>query len=182
MNPQHVERARRRRMRGAAMVEGVVVIPFFILMLAGAMFVNGFYGRRIEAQGAARDEAWRRAVSESCDSGANSVLPGLEIIDTGDLGELSKAPLAALCEEDFGSLKYTARSSYAVTGAFNFQKDVAATVTSLCNESPIPGDTAYAAAVEFLWDAYQHQGDLPPNASAPSKLDWGALFSADPSL
>jgi hypothetical protein len=174
-----VERAQRlRRRRGVAMVEGVVAIPFFILIFVGAMFVGGFYGKRIDAQGQARNETWKRAGIDNCDMGANGALEGMEIVDSADLGELSKSPLAALCDADFGSISYSFRTSHGVTGGvYSFYQDITATVLVPCNESPIAGDAAYKAAVEFLWDAYQKQGVLPANAVPPSGLDWVTLYA-----
>lgn len=174
-----VERARRlRRRRGAAMVEGVVAIPFFILMFVGAMFVGGFFKKRIDAQSNARNETWKRAGVDNCDMGANGQLEGMQIVDSKDLGELSKSPLAALCEADFGAISYTFRDSHAVSGgAWSFNQEVTATVLVPCNETPLAGDAAYAAAVEFLWDAYQKQGVLPANAVPPTAFDFAALYA-----
>jgi hypothetical protein len=158
------------------MVEGVVAIPFFILMLAGTVFVGGFYRNRLEAQNKARFETWKRAVNDNCDSGSNGDLPGLEQIDSADLGELSKTPLAALCDRDVGAVNYTARDSFAVTGAFPFSKEITATVNAPCNETPVAGDVAYEKAVEFLWDAYEKQGVMPSAAGVPSVIDWAAIL------
>ena len=167
----------RARMRGAAMVEGVVAIPFFILIFAGTVFAGGFYGRWIDTHGRARAETWKRAVNENCDDHANVSLPGLVMVDSANLGDFADTPLSSLCDEDFGSVRYTARSSYAVGGPFPFDKPVVATVTCPCNESPIGGDAAYPAAVEFLWLAYQSRNELPPDASVMSKYDWDKLVA-----
>ncbi|HZO16182.1 MAG TPA: hypothetical protein VFB62_23065 [Polyangiaceae bacterium] len=167
----------RARMRGAAMVEGVVAIPFFILIFAGAMFAGGFYGRWIDTHGAARNETWKRAVNENCDDHANLSLPGLVLVDSANLGDLADSPLSSLCDKDFGSVRYTARSSFSVTGPYPFEKPVIATVTCPCNESPIGGDAAYQAAVEFLWLAYQSKQKLPPDAGVMSKFDWDKLVA-----
>lgn len=169
------------RRRGAAMVEALVVIPFFMLILAGAMFVGGFFGKRIDSQSKARFETWKRAVTENCDSKEGVDLEELTVVDSSDLGELSKSPLAALCDKDFGSVRYEARASHEVTGPFPFpSKEIRATAMAPCNESPIPGDVAYQASVEFLWDAYQNVGTIPPDADPPTVYpmfdvfgDWG---------
>lgn len=158
------------------MVEGVVAIPFFILMLAGTTFVGGFYGQRIGAQSEARAGTWLRAVNENCDQGANIIIPGMTIVDSADLGELSSSPLVALCDKDFGAVTYTPRRTYDVTGVVDFNGKIQATAMSLCNESPVSGDVAYEAAVEYLWKAWQSNSNLPNNTPFPSIFDWGDIF------
>ena len=174
-----VERARRLpRRRGAAMVEGVVAIPFFLLMFVGAMFVGGFYKKRIDAASKARNEAWQRAAVQSCKGGSNCALAGLPIVAAADLGTLSTAPFAALCEADIGGVCYEQRTSHAVSGGpWSFNQEIWAKSYLPCNDEAIAGDAAYKAAVEFLWDAYQKQGVLPANAVPPTPFDFAALYA-----
>jgi hypothetical protein len=156
----------RGRSRGAAMVEALVVIPFFMLILAGALYVAGLYSSRIEAQGLARTMAWKTAIAESC-QGVTTIndLADLSVVGTADLGELSSSPLAALCDADFASVRSPWRKTYQVTGPFPFPEAVIESVVMMpCNDVPIAGDTAYENAVEYLWDLYQSQGTIPPDA------------------
>ena len=51
-----------------------------------------------------------------------------------------------------------------------------ATNTVPCNESPIAGDVAYEHAVEFLFQAYQQGGDIPPDANPATTFDFSTLF------
>jgi hypothetical protein len=172
---------RRRRTRGAAMIEGVVAIPFLMLMLAGTVFVGGFYGQRIDAQMEARQGTWMLAVNENCDNeSANyTTLPGLEIVDSADLKELSASPLAALCNKDFGSVTWEARRAYNVDGAFSFASgDIRAKAMCPCNESPVSGDVAYESAVEFLWTAYQNRGTAPPTPRFATLFPIGRIFGS----
>ncbi len=166
-----------RRQRGAAMVEALVVIPFFMLILAGSMFVGGHFGKRIDTQSKARFMTWKLAVAENCDTTSGLNLEELEVVDSSDLGELSKSPLAALCDKDFGSVAYEARAAHQVDGAFPFSSEIRAKAVAPCNETPIPGDVAYQASVEFLWDAYQAAGTIPANAEPPTPYPILDVFS-----
>ncbi|MEQ9324183.1 MAG: hypothetical protein RIF41_33785 [Polyangiaceae bacterium] len=168
--------AGRRRQRGAAMVESLVVIPFFILIFAGTMFVGGFYAKRIHLQNEVRAGAWEMAVSQNCDGVATGNLAAMEIVDSSDLQELSGSPLAALCNKDFGSVNFPAKDSHTMGGPFPFTQNIAALAVVPCNETPVPGDTAYDQAVEFLWAAYQASGTLPPDAQPATTIPLNSLF------
>lgn len=168
--------SRRRRQRGAAMVEALVVIPFFILIFAGTMFVGGFYAKRIHLQNDTRAGAWEMAVSQNCDGVASGNLKGMEIVDSSDLQELSGSPLAAMCDKDFGSVMFPGKDSHTVSGPVNMTINFAAAAIVPCNETPIKGDTAYDQAVEFLWAAYQANGTLPPDSSNPTSIAISSLF------
>jgi hypothetical protein len=153
------------------MVEGVVAIPFFILMLAATVFVGGFYAMRIDAQAQAREFTWLKAVNENCDASPDGAIEGLTVIDSSELGELSKSPLAALCDKDVGVAEMTAKRSYKVgIPKLDAVGDIDARATCPCNESPVSGDVAYESAVEYLWQVYQDRGTMPPNATNPSLL------------
>jgi hypothetical protein len=166
----------RRRQRGAAMVEALVVIPFFILIFAGTMFVGGLYAKRIHLQNKVRQGAWEVAVKDNCDGKIK--LKDMDVVDSSDLQELSGSPLAALCDKDFGSVAYPAKASHSVG---DFTQEFAALAVVPCNETPIKGDTAYDQAVEFLWAAYQANGTLPDDASSPTVIPIGSLFTYPPS-
>jgi hypothetical protein len=150
------------------MVEAAVAIPFFIIILAGTVFIGGFYGQRIDAQAEAREQTWLKAVNENCDANPDGELEGLTVVDSADLGELSKSPLGALCDKDVGVAAYTAKRTYKVTGAINFSSNINAIATCPCNESPVAGDVAYESAVEYLWNIYQEDGVAPQPARFPS--------------
>jgi hypothetical protein len=171
----------RRNARGAAMVEALVVIPFFMLILAGAAYVGGFYGKRLDAQADARRGTWILAATQNCDGGdaniTNGHLADIDIVDSSDLGELSASPLAALCDRDFGSVTYTSRDSHEVTGPFGFDGNIRSAAMAPCNETPIPGDVAYEHAVQFLWDAYQAQGTIPPNEPGVPSTAVSSIFN-----
>jgi hypothetical protein len=169
----------RGRSRGAAMVEALVVIPFFMLILAGALYVAGLYSTRIEVQGVARTGAWNGAIAGNC-QGVPTVndLADFAVVDKADLGELSSSPLAALCDADFGAGVSRWRKGYEVTGPFPFPEAVIETVAMMpCNDEPIAGDTAYENAVKYLWDLYQSQGTIPPDADPATTWPIIDIFS-----
>ena len=49
--------------RGAAFVEAVIVLPFFILVFAGVMFVGKFYDSKLTVMREARQSAWTQSMS-----------------------------------------------------------------------------------------------------------------------
>lgn len=162
------------------MVEGLVVIPFFMIIFAATMLMGGLYAKRIHLQNDAREAAWQEAVSENCDG----VVPmaDLEIVDSSDLGELASSPMAALCNAEFGSVKAQPKASFEIGGPITFggAKNIAALAIVPCNETPVAGDVAYEHAIEFLWAAYQSNGDVPPDASPATSINVSNLVFGNP--
>jgi hypothetical protein len=85
--------------------------------------------------------------------------------------------MAALCNQDFGKVVATARETHSVSGPFTIggTKNIAATAVIPCNETPIAGDVAYEHAIEFLWQAYQSAGDIPPDANPPTAINLAGI-------
>jgi hypothetical protein len=161
----------RRRKRGAAMVEGLVVIPFFMMMLGGTVFAGDFYTARIGLQMEARRDAWKVAMQDSCDG--SSELENLEVVDSADLGDLASSPLSALCNKDFGVVKYAPRKTINAKalgsyGGGSFTGEAMGGSYVPCNETPLSGELAYEAAIEFLFEAYSSAGAIPPGVPNPT--------------
>ncbi|MBN2527236.1 MAG: pilus assembly protein [Deltaproteobacteria bacterium] len=53
--------------RGVAMTEGVIVIPFFIIVWLGIFSVYAYYVARLEAQANAASGAYSQAIGGNCD-------------------------------------------------------------------------------------------------------------------
>ncbi|MFI5298019.1 MAG: TadE/TadG family type IV pilus assembly protein [Polyangiales bacterium] len=52
----------RKNQRGAALVEAAVVIPFFLLMLAGVIFVGKMYQTKLQVMRLSKQSAWTYAM------------------------------------------------------------------------------------------------------------------------
>jgi Flp pilus assembly protein TadG len=92
-------RARRRSERGAALVEALVALPFFIIVFALTMFVGKFYGDKMKTMRQSREAAWAGA-TVGCSGGAGSPL---EEAATADLGEAAGAPGTEIFSKGFGN-------------------------------------------------------------------------------
>lgn len=152
-------RQKRSRERGAAMVEGVVAIPFFLIMLAATVFVGRLYETKMRIMRLTKESAWDYAMcncgdrgdpgSSSCKSpeGSKAGSGGSETgkADGFDPGEVSKAggsgPGGDLASRQFGSslaqMETNITSDKFLRG---FTKKVSTKTKVMCNETPHNGD------------------------------------------
>jgi hypothetical protein len=63
----------RARARGAALVEALVVIPFFILTLAALIFAGAVYSTKLRAMREAKSRAWAYAMANCGEAGDGSI-------------------------------------------------------------------------------------------------------------
>ena len=67
-----IQQGRRRSgQRGAALVESVVVVPAFIVLLAGSIFLHEVVSDTLHTMRTTRNEAWTLAM-QGCQSGAGA--------------------------------------------------------------------------------------------------------------
>jgi hypothetical protein len=59
--------------RGAALIEALVVIPFFILTLAALVFAGSVYSTKLKAMREAKSRAWAYAMSNCGEAGNGSI-------------------------------------------------------------------------------------------------------------
>ena len=126
---------RRKLARGAALVEGIVVISLLTTMMAGGLFLHHLYLAQMKALGDARLAAWSQAL-QGCNSGVN--LGGI----WRDAGE-SAAPLDVdtdsapsffgVVSHESGSASETA-SAHERAGGKTYTLSASDTVA--CNEVP----------------------------------------------
>lgn len=143
-----LKKSARRRQRGAVMVEGLVVIPFFILIFGGVMFAGNIYEEKLNNMAIARQLAW--VDSQTC-SQASDLLPPLAELES--VGRQA-TPGTALCDQNFWrtDVGYSASSVNVQGDAVNFSSTVEAKVPRLyCNEKATSAD--FQAAVGFIWEA-----------------------------
>lgn len=96
-------RARRRSERGAAFVEALVAIPFFITIFASTMFVGKFYGDKMKTLRESREVAWAGAM-KGC---AGGEAPPLDDAASANLEEAAGAPGTDTLSKGFGNSSST---------------------------------------------------------------------------
>lgn len=153
-------RARRRASeRGAAMVEGVVAIPFFLLMFAAVVFVGKLYETKLRVMRLAKESAWNYAMCNCGDKGdpasstcrsPEGAAAGSGGADTGkpdgfDPGEISKAggsgPGGELASRKFGSSLASMEADIQADKFLgSFKKTMSSRTKVMCNETPRDGN------------------------------------------
>jgi hypothetical protein len=150
---------RRRGKRGAALVEAVVVIPFFIIIFASILFVGNLYKEKMRVMRLTKESAWAYAMENCGNAGDGMTTTGIprsedapgggpgasEPADTGDanLGDSEKAggDMAGLASKDYGSSQAQMKSSVTADGYIGgLTKDVTSHTRVMCNEAPYNGD------------------------------------------
>jgi hypothetical protein len=140
--------AGRRRERGAALVEMVVVVPVFIILLAGMLFLHHTVAKTQRAMLAARRDAWALAMNGCAANGDRAPQPDLNSDMSGAPGD--DASLTA----NVGSSTGTATDYADVTipgdgpapvaesGGIDFHQQIDSKVIVTCNTTTEPGDLA----------------------------------------
>jgi hypothetical protein len=157
---QHTSKrlTRRSRERGAAMVEGVVAIPFFLIMFAGIVFVGKLYESKMRVMRVAKESAWNYAmcncadkgdpISSQCKTGegaaagsggSDSAKP--EGFDPSEVGKGGSGPGSELATKQLGS-SYAQMETKVTADKFlgSFTKSVSSRTKVMCNETPHNGD------------------------------------------
>ncbi len=149
-------RGRRRRPgeRGAALVETVVVVPVFVILFAGMVFLHNVLAKMQRSQLAARNQAWTEAMA-SCHGGAEVPQPDFTSQMDGAPGanvSLSATPGEANgSADDYASVAVLGPgpSAIAEAGAVSFFQNVHAKAIVMCNATTQAGDIPGA----FHWFA-----------------------------
>lgn len=90
-------RRARRRQRGTAMVEGVIVAPVLVLIFFGATYFRALYVARAQARLEARTCAWEHAMSgcvgsaPSCTPESQPVASTAEPTDAPDIASIARS-------------------------------------------------------------------------------------------
>jgi len=161
---------RRRCSRGAAMVEAVVVIPFFIIIFASIVFVGKLYTSKLRVMRLSKESAWNFAISNcgnrgdpltssmaksssapTAEPGAHEESPSFDDYSEPDQpasdGQSEAQDLGGdkgqLASQDFESSVATMKanvSADAVIGGMS--KTVTSRTRVICNEAPFDGNLA----------------------------------------
>src|SRR5262245_30047615 len=102
---------KRRSRRGAAMVEALVAIPFFIVIFATTMFVGSFYQEKLRTLRESKRCAWDHALhgcNGGCQAESSTVGSSSEVgaSGTGD-GKADSAPGGEIMSKDTKQSKFT---------------------------------------------------------------------------
>jgi hypothetical protein len=149
---------RRSRQRGAAMVEAVVAIPFFLMMFAGILYIGKLYETKMRVMRLTKESAWNYAmcncndkgdaISSTCRAaeGASAGSGGDESgrpegYDPGEIAKAGKGPGGQLASKKFGSSFAQMETTITSDGILgNYTKNVSSRTKVMCNETPHDGN------------------------------------------
>jgi hypothetical protein len=154
---------RRRRARGAAMVEALAAIPFFIIIFGSTIYMGSIYNRQLRTMANSRRDAWAEAV-RNCPASSTEIPTevGADVV----LEDGENAIGSELCDTAFKEATVIAEGTAGVRGALGDPtKTVRSQSTLLCNEKPVAGN--FNQGIEYLWNRYKEFGlpvaTLPPD-------------------
>ncbi len=159
--------------RGAAMVEAVVAIPFFLLMFSAILYVNRLYESKMRVMRFAREAAWNYAmcncsdqgdpVSSSCQppegASASSGSAGSGTAsgyDPSAITSVGGGPGGSLAGKGYGSSKSTLQADLKADGMLGgFDKNITSTTVVMCNETPHDGNLkGWASTAMNMWKSW----------------------------
>lgn len=150
-------RCRRLRQRGAAMVEALVAIPFFVVIFACTMFVGSFYQEKLRTLAESKRCAWDHSLngcSGGCNANTGSAGSGSEIQQPGGgtgSSKTSGSPGSQIMSKDFYQSSFTVQSQTQASNVIGgFVKPIQSTTTVMCDEVPEDGDMVGVA--KYLWN------------------------------
>jgi hypothetical protein len=147
--PRHRGNARRAS-RGAAMVEALVAIPFFIIIFASTIFIGNTYRTKLGAHRESMKTGWDAAI-KGCTGNVMGSLPGTSSIN---LKEASALPEAQLCSLGFGEVSGKGIGSTTASPLIGGKTVKLNTLSPIiCDEKPVTGD--FDGAAEFLWEMFK---------------------------
>jgi hypothetical protein len=155
------------------MVEGLVAIPFLLLMFAAILYVNKLYETKMRVMRFAREAAWNYAMcncsasgdpittscrpAEGASTGSGTPSSGTPSgYDSGKITSIGGGPGGDLAGKDFGSSKSVLQASIqsdAFLGKFN--KKITSQTIVMCNEAPHNGDLkGWASTAMSMWKSW----------------------------
>jgi TadE-like protein len=158
----------RKMQRGAALVEMVVVVPVFIVLFAGMVFLHRTVAKTQRSMLAARREAWKTAMSGCQANGGAMPQPGLTSDMSGapgtDASILAHLGYATGTASDYAHVQVLTASAAPVAEArgLEFHANVESKVLVFCNAQTQPGD--FPGVLKWFWQS-----------SGGSTL-WSAIF------
>jgi hypothetical protein len=160
--------SRRRRTRGAAFVESIIVISMISLMLAGGLFFHRLYMHKFRVMSESRTAAWQGALN-GCPTGLGIMAVGQAIWNSvNNLADCN--PLDPGCMVDGLSSSSTAPTPWVGETGANVPPEVTYTVRNdsmlggaeftvkghyrvVCNETPQSETGDLASLVDYIRDS-----------------------------
>jgi Flp pilus assembly protein TadG len=166
MTNQRDSQLRKRRQRGAALVEAVVIIPFFIIIFASMIFVGQLYGEKQRTLREAKQNAWVYAMgncqgstsdvsSESDGDPMNQLQNNDPNVDPNQTQQFSGSdPGMAKLQQDMGTAVATSTGTVTASkGIGGFSNKLSTTTRVQCNEAPIDGNLF--GVFKFAWNLFK---------------------------
>lgn len=152
--------------RGAAMVEAIIVIPFFFIIFASMAFIGNLYGGKQRTIREAKQAAWVHA-SNNCKSSGGSISvesAGNPMVDAqNEDGKVNSGPAGTFSGSDEGMVKLEGELSMGsatitaeVTpgaGIKRITRSLKTTTSVQCNEAPVEGNLFNL--FKFGWDTFK---------------------------
>jgi hypothetical protein len=148
--------ALRRRRRGAAMVEALVAIPFFIVIFATTMFVGSFYQEKLRTLRESKRCAWDHALNGckgGCQASTDPGGSGSEAAPPGGTGDAKSdgSPQGDIMSKDFFQSKFTVNGKITASNVIGgYVRNIESTTTVMCDEVPENGDPVGIAT--YMWN------------------------------
>ena len=156
MTTLRVRRLRRLRQRGAAMVEALVAIPFFVVIFACTMFVGSFYQEKLRTMAESKRCAWDHSINGcngGCAANTGSAGSGAQVQPPGGTGssKTQGSPGSQIMSKDFYQSSFTVQSQTQASNAIGgFVKPIQSTTTVMCDE--VPEDGSPSGMFKYLWN------------------------------
>ena len=134
---------KRARSRGAAMVEAVVAIPFFIAIFFALSFVSELYVSKQRTISVSRQRAWELAMKNckgQVPDAKVETAPGLGGIDFGAMGNFPGVGDIVGGAKMATSTREAKVPADAKTQLGGFSQDLKTMTWIPCNEAPVDGD------------------------------------------
>jgi hypothetical protein len=132
--------------RGAALVEMVVVVPVFIILFAGMLFLHHTVAKTQRTMLAARRDAWSLAMNGCAPNGDRAPQPELTSDMSGAPGDdaslTANLGWATGTADDMADVAVLAAgpAPMAASGGLDFHADIHSKVLVTCNATTTPGD------------------------------------------
>ena len=156
------DRIRRRRQRGAALVEAAVSIPFFLMIFLAMVFIGQLFVEKQRTISLSRQQAWTFAMQNCKGSMSDVNAPQTEPLDQGGgqgqdlskLGQFQGAPGGDTASKGTSMASSTIQGQVATKNASGtgWTQNLQTTTTVSCNEEPIDGDLL--GVLKFAWGIF----------------------------
>jgi len=142
---QRAARAKARKQRGAAMVEAMIVIPFFIIIFVLSAFLNRLYSEKLRTIRETKQCVWQSAMKGDCQGGCGTA--NVKNLGDKDLDQGAESnPSQGQPQVDKWLKKTFSENDYSKTGSATsgtvsgivdgFTIKVGTKQVAMCNEIP----------------------------------------------